>query len=69
MAALEPAMPRQVEIAIEDCIGYQACVDLCPLVFQMDSTDAHALVMRSDLTGQEDCVQLVIDICPMLCMA
>ncbi|MBI5524315.1 MAG: ferredoxin [Desulfarculus sp.] len=61
-------MPRQVEIVLEDCIGCQACVDLCPLVFQMDSTGDHALVMRSDLTGQEECVQQAIDDCPVHCM-
>lgn len=61
-------MPRQVEIDIEDCIGCQACVDLCPQVFQMDSAEAHALVMRSDFTGQEDCVAEAIDNCPVHCM-
>lgn len=62
-------MPRQVEIAHEDCIGCQACVDLCPLVFQMDSTGDKALVMRSDLSGQEECVAEAIDTCPVGCMS
>lgn len=62
-------MPRQVEITLEDCIGCQACVDLCPSVFQMDSTETHALVMRSDLTGQEECVQEAIENCPVNCIS
>ena len=61
-------MPRQVEVDLEQCIGCQACVDRCPAVFQMDSTEAHALVMRSDLAGQEACVQEAIDDCPVHCL-
>lgn len=62
-------MPRQVEIDLDNCIGCQACVDLCPSVFQMDSSETHALVMRSDLGGQEECVQKAIDDCPVHCLA
>jgi len=62
-------VPRQVEIDHGECIGCQACVDLCPLVFQMDSGGNKALVMRSDLGGQEDCVREAIDICPVGCLS
>ena len=58
-----------MEIDLERCIGCQACVDLCPLVFQMDSKGEHALVMRGDLSGQEDCVAEAIDTCPVRCLA
>ena len=61
-------MSRQVEVDLEQCIACQACVELCPAVFRMDSTENHALVLRSDLSGQEDCVQAAIDDCPVHCL-
>jgi ferredoxin len=35
----------------------------------MDSTGDKALVMRSDLSGQEECVAEAIDTCPVGCMS
>lgn len=62
-------MTRLVEIDLERCIGCGNCAELCPQVFQMDSTGNLALVIRLDLADQEECVARAIEECPVQCMA
>lgn len=46
----------------EDCMGCEACVELCPDVFEMDEDAEKAIVIAPDSTS--DCVEEAIDSCP-----
>jgi ferredoxin len=56
-----------IVIDIEECVGCQSCVELCPDVFGFDDQSEKALVLPS---GDEslDCVQEAIDTCPVECI-
>lgn len=60
-------MPRKVTIEIDECIGCQTCVELCPEVFDFDADTEKALV-RSEATGNEECIDEAADSCPVSCI-
>lgn len=60
-------MPRKVTIDTDECIGCQSCVELCPEVFAFDDEAEKALV-RSDMTGNEECIDEAAESCPVSCI-
>ena len=60
-------MSKKVTIDTDECVGCQACVELCPDVFGFDE-DAEKAKVILDEGGPEDCIQEAIDSCPVECI-
>lgn len=60
-------MSKQVTIDIDECIGCQSCVEICPDVFGFDDDTEKAIVIR-DEGDPEECIQEAIDNCPVECI-
>lgn len=60
-------MTSKVTIEIDECIGCQNCVEICPEVFDFDS-DAEKAQVRSEATGNEKCIDEAAEACPVSCI-
>lgn len=60
-------MAGQVVIDQEECIGCEACVELCPSVFEFDDDEEKASVIEN-ADDSEDCVEEAIASCPSECI-
>jgi len=60
-------MSKKVTIDKDECVGCQACVELCPDVFGFDEDAEKANVILEE-GGPEDCIQEAIDSCPVECI-
>lgn len=60
-------MAKQVEIDQEECIGCEACVELCPSVFAFDDDEEKAYVIDG-ADPESDCVDEAIASCPAECI-
>jgi len=60
-------MAKQVEIDQEECLGCEACVEVCPDVFGFDEDDEKAFVIEG-AEGGSDCVEEGIASCPAECI-
>ncbi|BHH85969.1 ferredoxin [Desulforhopalus sp. 52FAK] len=60
-------MAKQVEIDQEECIGCEACVELCPSVFAFDDDEEKAYVIDG-ADPDSDCVDEAIASCPAECI-
>lgn len=60
-------MSKKVTIDMDECVGCQACVELCPDVFGFDE-DAEKAKVILDEGGPENCIQEAIDSCPVECI-
>ena len=60
-------MAKQVEIDQEECIGCEACVELCPSVFAFDDDEEKAYVIDG-ADPDTDCVDEAIASCPAECI-
>jgi ferredoxin len=58
----------EVTIDQEECIGCEACVELCPSVFEFDSDLEKAKVIEG-ADASEDCVDEAIASCPGECIS
>lgn len=56
-----------VVIDHDECIGCEACVELCPEVFEFDSDEEKAYVIEG-ADGGADCVDEAIASCPAECI-
>ncbi|MDY0390690.1 ferredoxin [Desulfobulbus oligotrophicus] len=56
-----------VEIDREECLGCEACVEVCPEVFDFDASEGKAFV-KDDVTGDEACIDEAIASCPASCI-
>lgn len=61
-------MAAQVVIDQDECIGCEACVELCPSVFEFDEDEEKALVIDG-ADASEDCVEEAIASCPSECIS
>jgi len=61
-------MARTVVIDQDECIGCQACVELCPAVFAFDDDENKAMVIDG-ADGDEECVDEAIASCPVSCIS
>ncbi len=57
-------MSEKVKIDQEECIGCEACVELCPSVFAFDDDDKGKAYVLEDAGAGEDCVDEAIASCP-----
>ncbi len=61
-------MSVKVTIDQDECIGCEACVELCPSVFSFNEDEAKAYV-KEDADGEADCVDEAIASCPAECIS
>lgn len=61
-------MARKVILDDDCCVGCEACVELCPDVFQMkeDEEKAHVIL---PVGGNEECIEEAIATCPNECIS
>ena len=60
-------MAGEVIIDADECIGCEACVELCPEVFAFDSDEEKAVVIEG-ADGDAECVDEAIASCPAECI-
>lgn len=60
-------MAEKVVIDHDECIGCEACVELCPEVFGFDDDEEKAFVIEGK-EGGADCVDEAIASCPAECI-
>jgi len=60
-------MAKEVVIDQEECIGCEACVELCPEVFAFDEDEEKASVIDG-ANPDSDCVEEAIASCPSECI-
>jgi len=51
-----------IVIDLDECIGCESCVEICPEVFEMDADGEKATVIAPESTL--DCVDEAIETCP-----
>jgi ferredoxin len=61
-------MAQQVVIDQEECLGCEACVEICPAVFDFDGDTGKAFV-KDDANADESCVDEAIGSCPAACIS
>jgi len=61
-------MAKQVTIDHEECLGCEACVELCPEIFGFDSKQGKAYVLMEE-GGEEACIEEAVASCPAACIA
>ncbi|MCL2790472.1 MAG: ferredoxin [Desulfobulbus sp.] len=60
-------MAKQVAINQEDCLGCEACVELCPDIFGFDMDLGKAYVLAEE--GDEECIEEAAASCPAGCIS
>lgn len=61
-------MSAKVLIDQDECIGCEACVELCPPVFSFDEDSEKAFVIEG-ANADEECVEEAIASCPAECIS
>ncbi len=61
-------MSEKVVIDQDECIGCEACVEICPSVFSFDDDEEKAYVNEGADAG-DDCVDEAIASCPVECIS
>jgi len=59
---------KQVNIDEDECIGCEACVELCPDIFAFDGDRGKAYVVTPE-GGKEECIEDAIASCPVSCIS
>ncbi len=60
-------MAKKVVIDEEECMGCEACVELCPEVFEFKEDDEKAIVIKAE-GGDEDAIEEAMESCPAECI-
>ncbi len=60
-------MAKKVIIDQDECIGCEACVEICPSVFTFDDDEGKAFVVDG-ADANEECVDEAIASCPAECI-
>lgn len=60
-------MSAKVVIDEDECIGCEACVEICPEVFTFDDDEGKAIV-NEGVDGSEECLDEAIASCPAECI-
>ena len=61
-------MGKKVIIDEDECVGCEACVELCPEVFKFNEDTEKAEVIM-DEGGDEACIEEAIATCPVECIS
>lgn len=61
-------MSGKILIDEDECIGCEACVEICPDVFEMAEDEEKAVVIE-DADAGEECVDEAIASCPASCIS
>ena len=61
-------MAKEIKIDQDECIGCEACVELCPAVFGFDDDEGKAFVIEGH-DEESDCVDEAIASCPAECIS
>lgn len=61
-------MAKKVIIDEEECLGCEACVELCPDIFGFDDDAEKAIVIMPE-GGDENCIDEAMDSCPADCIS
>lgn len=61
-------MAQEVRIDQEECLGCEACVEICPAVFAFNEASGKAYV-KNEATGDEGCIDEAIASCPAGCIS
>ncbi|ADW16651.1 ferredoxin [Desulfobulbus propionicus DSM 2032] len=61
-------MAQEVQIDQDECLGCEACVEICPAVFAFDDSRGKAFV-KNDANADEECVDEAIGSCPAGCIS
>lgn len=56
-----------VSIEHDDCLGCEACVEICPEVFEFNDDEVKAYV-KEDADENSDCIDEAIGSCPADCI-
>ncbi len=60
-------MGKKVRIEEEECLGCEACVELCPDIFEFVEDTEKAIVIKEE-GGDEECIEESMDSCPADCI-
>lgn len=60
-------MAKEVKIDEDECIGCEACVEICPSVFGFEDDEGKAFVIE-DANPEDACVDEAIASCPAECI-
>jgi ferredoxin len=60
-------MSKRVVIDMDECMGCEACVELCSEVFAFNEAEEKAEVIKPE-GGSEDCIEEAMDACPVECI-
>jgi ferredoxin len=60
-------MGKRVVIDVDECMACEACVELCPEVFEMAEDGETAVVIMPE-GGDEDLIEEAMDSCPVDCI-
>jgi len=61
-------MAAKVILDQDECIGCEACVEICPAVFRFDDDLGKACVIDG-ADADEECVEEAIASCPVSCIS
>ncbi len=61
-------MSKRVYIDEDECLGCEACVEICPSVFAFDE-DLGKAVVKEESDGDDACVDEAIASCPAGCIS
>jgi ferredoxin len=61
-------MAEMIVIDLDECIGCEACVELCPEVFGFDDDEEKAFVIEGS-DAAADCIDEAIASCPGECIS
>jgi ferredoxin len=59
---------KQVKIEQDECIGCEACVELCPDIFAFDDKQGKAYVTTPE-GGNQACIEEAVASCPVSCIS
>jgi ferredoxin len=59
---------KQVKIDQDECIGCEACVELCPDIFSFDDKQSKAYV-TTPVGGDQTCIEEAVASCPASCIS